>query len=404
MKILHTADWHFGKHLHGYSLAEEMDLFVSWLMDLLQKEDIDILLISGDIFDISNPANTDKERYFSFLKRLRELRIKTVITGGNHDSVSYLNASKNYLKYDDIFVVGGATEDLEDEIISFEIKEEKVTICAVPFLRDKDLRNSISDQEFSSRHEAIQAGILNHYQNLLAIVQKKYPTIPSIAMGHLFAVGSTTSESERDIHIGNSGAVSSGVFQGFDYVALGHIHKPQIINKNEMIRYSGSPIPLSFSEKKDDKQVVVISVENGKIQEPKVIKTPKFRQLKRFSGTFEEVLNKVNEFTNSSPLSAFIELEIKEKEYDFEYIQQLNQLIENYNENNQNQIIHHKITFERGSKNIDELFEEGTDIKDLDVKEVFQKKIISEFKESNSKEINELEETFDELLEMYFQK
>ncbi len=404
MKILHTADWHFGKQLHTYSLSEEMDLFVNWLIDVLQKEAIDILLISGDIFDVSNPANADKERYFSFLKRLRDLKVKTIITGGNHDSVSYLNASKSYLKYDDIFVIGGATEHLEDEIISFEINGEKAVVCAVPFLRDKDLRNTLSDQKFTSRQEAIKAGILQHYQDLRALVTKKYPDVPTIAMGHLFAIGSVTSESERDIYIGNSGAVSAGVFQGFDYVALGHIHKPQVIAGNEMIRYSGSPIPLSFSEKKDEKQVVILSVEKGKIQSPKIVKIPKFRELKRFLGTLVEVKNKLSQFVNDSPLPAFIELEIREEEYDFECVQQMNQFVENYNDSHTNQIIKPKISFKHGSKNVDNLYEEGTTIQDLSERDVFQKKIVAELPEAKESQKSELEETFNELLARYFEE
>ncbi|MBS9766211.1 MAG: exonuclease subunit SbcD [Flavobacteriaceae bacterium] len=404
MKILHTADWHFGKQLYGHSLAEEMYRFTEWLVEVLQSEKIDILLISGDIFDVTNPSNLDKERYFSFLKLVREHHITTIITGGNHDSISFLNSSKEYLKQDNIFVVGGATENIEDEILHFKINDEEVVICAVPFLRDRDLREQTTDHEFSSRSEAIQYGLKTHYQSVLELAKAKYPTLPIIAMGHLFAIGSSTSESERDIHIGNSGAVSHEIFNGFDYVALGHIHKPQIIHKNEKIRYSGSPIPLSFSEKKDDKQVVIISVENGKIQLPKVVKVPKFRSLLRFSGTLQEVQQKINSFEFAeNQLSAFIELQINEENYNLEIIQNTNLFVEEFNATNEAKIVFNKIKFKTGSKNIEDLFEEDVAIENLEVSEVFHKRLLSELPDAEPKEREELEETFRELLDVYFE-
>ncbi len=401
MKILHTADWHFGKQLYRRLLTDEMQYFTDWLIEIIEQETIDILLISGDVFDITNPANVDKERYFSFLKRLREHQITTIITGGNHDSISFLNSSKEYLKQDNIFVVGGATEDIEEELLYVQCKSEQVVICAVPFLRDRDLRNEESELTFTSRSEAIRHGLKVHYQTLLDLAKSKYPKVPLIAMGHLFATGSSTSESEREIHIGNTGAVSHTIFEGFDYVALGHIHKPQIINHNEYIRYSGSPIPLSFSEKKDEKQVVVLTIENNKITPPKVIKTPKFRSLLRFTGTLAEVQQKLKHFDFSdSLLPPYIEIEINEMEYNLETIRQKDLFIEDFNELNEVQIISNKINFNKGSKNISELLNKAdTEIEDLSPIDIFRKRLESELPNANEKERQELEDCFNELLE-----
>ncbi len=406
MKILHTADWHFGKQLYRRLLTDEMQLFTDWLTDILNKEHIDILMISGDIFDVSNPANLDKERYFSFLKVLRDHSIITIITGGNHDSISFLNSSKDYLKQDNIFVIGGATDKIEDEILHFNIGNEEVVICAVPFLRDRDLRDEASDEQFSSRSEAIQYGLKVHYQTLLELSKAKYPKAPIIAMGHLFAIGSSTSESERDIHIGNTGAVSHDIFNGYDYVALGHIHKPQMINNNTKIRYSGSPIPLSFSEKKDEKQILIITVENSVITEPKVIKTPKFRSLLRFTGTLSDIQEKIKGFDfNESHLPPYIELLVVEEHYNLDIIQQTNTFIEDFNEHHQAQIIFNKIDFKTGSKNISQLlYKDDTEIEDLSPIDVFRKRLKSELPEANDNEIQDIEETFNELLETYYEE
>ena len=131
-------------------------------------------------------------------------------------------------------------------------------IAAVPFLRDKDLRSKEIDSQFKNRAEAVREGIKNHYARLAEICEQKYPDLPTIAMGHLYAKGVLPSDSERDIHVGNAAAVNSSIFSStFNYVALGHIHRPQIINKNNFIRYSGSPIALSFSEKSDDKSCLL---------------------------------------------------------------------------------------------------------------------------------------------------
>lgn len=400
MKILHTADWHFGKRLHGYYLNEDMTMFLDWLYGIIESEEIDLLLISGDIFDVSNPSNIDREMYFSFLNRIREMEVKIIITGGNHDSVSYLNAPREYVKRDHIHVVGGATEDLADEIIPITVDDETIVICAVPFLRDRDIRHMVLEEKFKSRQEAIKFGLQKHYQDLFALASELYPHDPIMTMGHLFAIGVSTSDSERDIHIGNTGAVSARIFEGYEYVALGHIHKPQIIQNNEMIRYSGSPIPLSFSEKNDDKIILILETEEGIINPPVPIPVPRFRDLIRYSGTYDEVSEKIQSERAERPLPAFIEIMIKEEQYSLESIQKTNLLIDTFNSDHKDQIINNLFDFQKGSKNLEELFEAGTDIKDLEIIDVFEKRIISEYGVISKEDKSDLIETFNELVDI----
>jgi len=400
VKILHTADWHIGKVLHKHPLREELTLFFDWLFEIIQKEKIDVLLVSGDIFDLANPAVLDRELYYQFLSRLISLKIQIIITGGNHDAVGLLNAPKEILKSLNISVVGGAKDNIEEEIITISNSkgETQLIIAAVPFLRDKDLRNRDTDSQFENRTEAIRAGIKKHYQDLGEICAKKYAGIPAIAMGHLYAKGALTSESERDIHVGNAAAVESNIFpENYNYVALGHIHRPQVIGKNEFIRYSGSPIALSFSEKKDIKSIIVIELKNGKIQSPIVIEVPKFRTLKKISGDIGKVKMELNDFKSESPLCSFIELEIQEEQYSPLILAAVDSLVNAYQDNPSLQILKNKTVFKEGAKDTADLFNAGENIEDLKPKEVFAKML--EVSSANQDKHKILMEAFMELVE-----
>ena len=185
MKILHTADWHIGKILHKRSLQDEFILFSEWLLDTIKEESIELLLISGDVFDLANPSAKDRRLYYQLLRNLNELNIQIVITGGNHDSVGLLNAPKEILDVLNVHVIGGALDAIEDELIPIKNEAgEALIIAAVPFLRDKDLRNAETDELYKNRTEAIREGIKKHYQILANVCEDKYKGIPSIAMGH----------------------------------------------------------------------------------------------------------------------------------------------------------------------------------------------------------------------------
>jgi exonuclease SbcD len=250
MRILHTADWHLGARLIERDRLAEHATFVDWLIETLRSEKIDSLLVSGDVFDAANPPQDAVALYFDFLKRLADLKtVKAVITGGNHDSASHLNAPRELLRRFEVHVFGHA----EDNIVDLG----GAVIAAVPYLRERDLRQAGTGDTLSTVHEQVRAAIRDHYAAQLAAARTLAEGRPVIAMGHLTVLGATTSDSERDIHIGNLGCVGADIFDGFDYTALGHLHRPQRVAGNETIRYSGSPIPLSFSEAADAKSVVL---------------------------------------------------------------------------------------------------------------------------------------------------
>lgn len=254
MRILHTADWHLGARLVERDRLAEHEKFTDWLIETLRSEKIDALLLSGDVFDAANPPQDAVGLYFDFLKRLADLKtVRAVITGGNHDSASHLNAPRELLRRFEVHVFGHAGDNIVDL--------GGAVVLATPFLRERDLRQSTVGETLKDAHDQVRAAIRTHYAGQLEACRALAPGRPVIAMGHLTVLGATTSESEREIHIGNLGAVGADVFAGFDYTALGHLHRPQQVGGQSHVRYSGSPVALSFSEAADAKSVVVLDTQ-----------------------------------------------------------------------------------------------------------------------------------------------
>ena len=297
MRILHTADWHLGARLVERDRLPEHAAFLDWLIETLRSEKIDALLLSGDVFDAANPPQDAVALYFDFLKRLADLKtVKAVITGGNHDSASHLNAPRELLRRFEVHVFGHAGDNIVDL--------GGVVIAAVPFLRERDLREAAAGETMAAVHEQVRAAIRAHYAAQLAACRDIAKSRPIIAMGHLTVLGATTSESERDIHIGNLGSVGADIFTGFDYTALGHLHRPQKVAGNETIRYSGSPIPLSFSEATDAKSVVIIDTNGMKIETHNVTITRALVRVKANRATLAADLANV-------PAGAWAEVTVK---------------------------------------------------------------------------------------------
>ena len=375
MKILHTSDWHIGQKLYTNERYEEHEAFLNWLLQTIVQEDVEVLLVSGDVFDVTTPSNRALGIYYRFLAECSRVCKHIIVTGGNHDSISTLNSAQLPLKALNISVVGGATENIEDELIAIEEDGKLLfTIAAVPFLRDKDLKSSVVGESHEERITALKTGIVDHYNQLAEIAKDK--KVPSIAMGHLFATGSKTSDSERDIHIGNLGEVSSNQFPTyFDYVALGHIHKPQKLGGNNQIRYSGSPIPLSFSERKDEKEIVLLNFDGKQIEYERSIKTPIMRTLIRVKGDLNTVIKELDELESDIDYTTWVEVEITEPTYSSSIVSDFEEYKSQYKKA---KVLKYKISYKSKIEGADELFDEGTGVEDLSPREVFEKKIADE--------------------------
>ena len=377
MKILHTADWHIGKTLYKYALRDEINLFFDWMIDLIVKEKIDILLVSGDIFDLANPANVDRQAYYRILARLNSLNIQCVITAGNHDSPSLLESPQDLLKELNIHVIGSG-ENPERQIIRIYNKDQtqSAVILAVPYLRDSYVRKVSAAETYQTRVEGLREGIIQYYKDLKVKARELYPNDTLIAMGHLYVQGAHLSDSERDIQIGNEAGIGKERFtELFDYFALGHIHRPQKLNSNGTFRYSGSPIPLSFSERKDDKQVVILEISEGKTVKTKEIKVPAFRSLRRFSGALEAVKKELNEYRSTNPLKTLAEIHIKEEQRDQSKILETIALTEK--DSPHYMIISYKIEFQ---EKLESLSNRGLDqyIEEMKPREVFEARLNQE--------------------------
>ncbi|WP_027002535.1 exonuclease subunit SbcD [Hugenholtzia roseola] len=291
MKILHTADWHLGKKLYDQDFIAAQEKFLDWLFLLIQKEKIEVLIVAGDIFDTTQPPHEARSLYYRFLAKIvGTFCKKVIIIGGNHDSPALLDAPKNLLSFLSISVVGATTDNIEDEII--EIKNEsnqlEMVVCAVPFLREKDVNYLRWGENATQREARVKEAIRNHYQKLAQILEEKKYTekeVPLLATGHLFAQGSLTSDSEKDIYAGNLGQIGAKEFPAlFHYIALGHLHRPQEVGKSTHIRYSGSPIALSFSEIKDTKCVLILEFEKNTLTAVTPQPVPIFQKLLRLEG------------------------------------------------------------------------------------------------------------------------
>jgi DNA repair protein SbcD/Mre11 len=308
MKILHTADWHLGKILHSYDMEPEHLYFLDRLMDILVSEKVDYLLLAGDVFDHNNPSNDARKLYYRFLTRCAEAHVKVIITGGNHDSANMLQVSKELLAILNINIVGAITDNIYDEIIPLTSAVGNVeAICAaVPFLRERDLRNFTPGESTQDRIDSIKESVVSHYKKVKNAIMAKYgEAYPIIATGHLYLQGSTLSEADRDIQLGHTAGIDAALFKDmFDYMALGHIHNAH--RYATTVRYSGSPIPLSFSESTDDKCVIMVEVQDGVVSS-RSIPIPQKRALQRVEGNIDEVSSIIDCLVIGSEYSPLIE-------------------------------------------------------------------------------------------------
>jgi exonuclease SbcD len=381
MKFLHTSDWHLGRSLYQRKRYDEFSAFLNWLLETIEEQKIDTLLVAGDIFDSSTPSNRSQKLYYQFLIKVANSYCQhIVVIAGNHDSPSFLNAPKELLHALNVFVVGEMTEDPEDEIIILKNTQNKTEaiICAVPYLRDKELRTVAPGENADDKVSKLIDGLKTHYADICQLAELKQKTlmqensadyIPIVGMGHLFTSGGKTVEGDgvRELYVGSLAHIGKEEFpSSLDYLALGHLHVPQCVGATEHIRYSGSPIPMGYGEAKQDKKVVIFELNNQTQNRPKIeeISIPCFQQLIRVTGSLEDILNKVNEL-KSNDSSSWLEIEYTGQDI----VSNLREILDDLLENSSMEIrrIKNKRMIERIMSPIDS----GETLDDLDENEVF---------------------------------
>ena len=279
-RLLHTADWHLGKMLNDQSRDEEHQRFLTWLLAAVKEHAVDAIILAGDVFDTANPPQAALGRYYDFVSGLfRQGDCALAVIAGNHDSAAQLEAPRQALQALHVQVVGFLAETPAARLLALPTAQApQVVLAMLPFLRDRDLRTGTAGESADDIRTQIVAGIRARYAEAAAAVTAAGLDCPALATGHLTVLGAKTSDSERDIHIGGLGAVTAEAFPDtFDYVALGHLHRPQA-DPAGRVRYAGSPIALSFSEAEDAKEVRILDVTPGGIAHY-ALPIPVFRRL-----------------------------------------------------------------------------------------------------------------------------
>ena len=312
MRVLHTSDWHIGHRLYEKSREKEHLAFLNWLSSYIRDNEIELLIVAGDIFDTSMPSNSSLRLYYNFLVSLNRTQCKRVIiTAGNHDSPSTIEAPKEILNALNISVVGRVDNNI------FPIEDSNITVVAIPFLRDRDIREAISKESFSDINGRYRKALIDYYSKVATRCEElRDDNSFFIATGHLFATNTTISDSESSIYVGGVGDISADDFPDtFDYIALGHLHKAQKVGGREHIRYSGSPIPLSFNEAKRDSKVIVLDINNRDLDIKEVV-VPRFRELISIRCKLDEVEDRLKSINSNLPLKSWVEITIIDKSRD----------------------------------------------------------------------------------------
>lgn len=295
MRILHTSDWHFGQFFLGHSRQAEHEKLIAWLVEQARLHEADSVLIAGDIFDTGAPPSYARELYYALILALRDAGVGLTLLAGNHDSVAVLEESRELLNALNTVVIPSVQNDPNEQIrvLNKRNGEPGAIVCAIPFIRPRDVLQSLAGQSAQEKQSSLQDAIHAHYRALHELALRKREEIgtdlPIIATGHLTTVGASASESVREIYVGALEAFPTSAFPEADYIALGHIHRPQKVGGLEHIRYSGSPIALSFDEARQQKEMLLVDLSVKGLEKVTPIPIPCFQQMASVKGSLKDL-------------------------------------------------------------------------------------------------------------------
>jgi exonuclease SbcD len=322
MRLIHTSDWHLGQYFFTKSRAAEHQAFLRWLIAQIEQHQVDALIVAGDLFDTGSPPSYARELYNRFVVELQHTGCQLVVLGGNHDSVATLNESRELLSCLNTTVIANAQTETEQQIVVLNQRDGQpgAVLCAIPFLRPRDLLTSRAGESGVQKQQALQEAIAEHYQTLYHAASARRDALglalPIVATGHLTTVGVTTSDSVRDIYIGTLDAFPAQAFPPADYIALGHIHRAQNVAKSEHIRYSGSPIPLSFDELGKAKSVFMVDFAAGALQQVSALDIPSFQPMQLIKGDLAQIEQQLQQFADyKGELPVWLDIEVATQDY-----------------------------------------------------------------------------------------
>jgi len=407
MRIIHTSDWHLGQNFMGKSRAPEHQAFFAWLLDQVKAHQVDAIIVAGDIFDTGSPPSYAREMYNRFIVDIHATDCQLIILAGNHDSVATLNESKEILACLNTQVISAVSmidntddadnaNDVDNTISVFPLKNQKgepaAILCAVPFIRPRDVLMSKAGQSGQEKQQAMQQAIADYYQQRYKqadklrkkLTHKNNKKLPIIATGHLTTVGASTSDSVRDIYIGTLDAFPANAFPPFDYLALGHIHQPQKVAKSEHIRYCGSPLALSFDENSQNKSVLLVDFKAGKFKHAKPLNIPCFQPMQVIKGDLKSIKKQLKKLPESFDLkedqSIWVEILVSSQDY-------LNDL-QNRIQAMTDSLPIDVLRLRRERKNPSKVWqtEEKETLNELSVMDVFERRLNEEIWEEDSEE------------------
>jgi exonuclease SbcD len=282
MRLLHTSDWHIGRSLHGTDLLAEQEQVLGGLADVVAAEGVDVVVVAGDVYDRAVPSADATAVLSRVVARLRRAGATVVLTPGNHDSARRLGT------FSELLAAGGLHVRAEtprlDEPVLLADEHGDVAIYGLPYLEPEVARFELGLPSARS-HEAVLAEAMDRVRADLFL----RPGVRSVVLAHAFVGGGQPSESERDISVGGVDLVPAAVFDGVDYVALGHLHRPQTLTPR--LRYSGSPLAYSFGEAGQQKQAWLVELDASGVADVRAVPLPTPRALTVLTGTLDELLS-----------------------------------------------------------------------------------------------------------------
>ena len=281
MRLLHTSDWHIGRSLHGADLLREQEEVLSGLADVVGAEAVDVVVVAGDVYDRAVPSADATGVLDRVIGRLLRAGAAVVLTPGNHDSARRLGTFSGLLSAAGLHV--RATTAGLDEPVLLRDEHGEVAVYGLPYLEPEIARHELGVPGARS-HEAVLAEAMERVRRDLFL----RPGARSVVLAHAFVGGGVPSDSERDICVGGVDLVPAAVFDGVDYVALGHLHRPQTLT--ERLRYSGSPLAYSFGEAGQEKQVWLVDLDATGLAGVRALALPTPRPLTVLTGTLDELL------------------------------------------------------------------------------------------------------------------
>jgi len=327
MRLLHTSDWHLGQHFMGKSRQAEHQWLIAWLLEQVKEQAVDAVLIAGDIFDTGTPPSYARELYSQLVVRLHEAGVALLLLGGNHDSVATLDESRELMARLGTTVIAASRDDPAVHIVVLQQcnGEPGCIVCAIPFIRPRDVLQSQAGQSAEEKQLSLQTAIQEHYCAVYAAAVERRQALeselgrrlPIIATGHLTTVGASASESVREIYVGALEAFPTAAFPPADYIALGHIHRPQKVGGLEHIRYSGSPIPLSFDEARQQKEMLLVDLDADGLKAVTPLPVPCFQGLVSISGNLDTLGNAIAAAAaqGNRERPAWLEITVAEDDY-----------------------------------------------------------------------------------------